>query len=124
MKHNRLDEIPSGKHGPGLSKGHVNIKSSKKASEIANSLVYAFAKALEDKEMNPIELMQCLAEFFVTTVKTIERADIPMEFREILMRNIELNFDHRDALDKGIDISDLLIMGLEDDSGSPEESDI
>jgi len=31
------------------------------------------------------------------------------------MRNVELNFDYKDARDQGIDLSDLLIMGLQEE---------
>ena len=98
-----------------ISGEHISIEPSEVASGIADSLISAYAEALKDKNVNAFELMQSLAEFLVSTVKTIEKMDVPPHFRGILMRNIELNFDYRDAADKGIDISKLLIMGVKRD---------
>ena len=36
------------------------------------------------------------------------------------MRNIELNFDYKDAKDQGIDISEMLLMGIEHEFGDIE----
>ena len=90
---------------------------SEEASEIAENLIFAFAGSLEDKELSSFELVQCLTEFLVSTVRTIETISRgnPPNFRKILMRNIELNFDYKDGKDQGIDLSDLLIMGIKEE---------
>lgn len=91
---------------------------SETASEIAENLILTFASSLEGKKISSFELVQSLAEFIVSTVRTIEGFDkTPPNFRRILLRNIELNFDYKDGKDQGIDLSDLLIMGIEEEMG-------
>ena len=91
---------------------------SETASEIAENLILTFASSLEGKQISSFELVQSLAEFIVSTVRTIEGFDkTPPNFRRILLRNIELNFDYKDGKDQGIDLSDLLIMGIEEEMG-------
>ena len=126
MNHNRMKQPsnhPSNKKEPIYASEKPEIREcSEEASEIAEALILTFAGAIEDKELSPFEVMQSLVEFFVSSVKTIEAMKkVPPNFRKFLMRNIELNFDYKDAQDQGIDLSDLLIMGLreemEGDSG-------
>ena len=84
--------------------------------ELAEELIATFAGALDDKEIKAFDVMQGLVQFFVSTVKTLEIVEgSPDNFREILMRNIELNFDYKDGKDAGIDLSDLLLEGVIED---------
>lgn len=119
MKHNRMINPLNSSPDEGSSdssKASITRECSEQASEIAQELILAFAGAMEDKELSPFEVMQSLVEFFVSTVKTLESSQkVPADFRKFLMRNIELNFDYKDAKDQGIDLSDLLIMGLQEE---------
>tara|TARA_R100000655_G_scaffold108186_4_gene159692 strand:- start:3390 stop:3752 length:363 start_codon:yes stop_codon:yes gene_type:complete len=109
---NRLDQTnmkPSEESDP------INVSEpTKEGSEIASELVLAFAEALDKREdARPFEIMQSIVEFVVSTVRGIEATGkAPDEFRRVLMRNIELNFDYKDAKDQGIDLSELLLMGI------------
>jgi len=119
MKHNRminpLNETPD-KGKPDNSGPPITRECSEQASEIAQELILTFAGAMEDKELSPFEVMQSLVEFFVSTVKVVESTQkVPADFRKFLMRNVELNFDYKDAKEQGIDLSDLLIMGLREE---------
>ena len=119
MKHNRminpLDSFPD-EDSSNNSEASITRECSEQASEMAQELILAFAGAMEDKELTPFEVMQSLVEFFVATVKALESTDkVPANFRKFLMRNVELNFDYKDAKDQGTDLSDLLIMGLQEE---------
>jgi len=93
-----------------------NVKASEEASKVAEDLMMTLAETLDGRKMSPLDLMQGLVEFFVPAVRAIEQMDkVPPNFRRFLMRNVELNFDYRDAKDQGIDLSELLIMGLRDE---------
>jgi len=84
--------------------------------ELAEELIAAFAGALDNKEVKAFDIMQGLVQFVVSTVQTLEGIEgSPDNFREILMRNIELNFDYKDGKDAGIDLSDLLLEGVIED---------
>jgi hypothetical protein len=113
MEHNRL--TPYTNIDPEDDAGEFTTKPSDWASDVAASLVLTYAEALKDRKVSAFELMQSLAEFFVSTVKIIEKMDIPPQFRKMLMRNIELNFDYRDAKEQGLDLSELLIMGMREE---------
>jgi len=92
------------------------MKVSEGASEVAEDLILAFASTLEGRKMSPMELMQGLVEFFVPAVRAIEHMDrVPPNFRKFLMRNVELNFDYKDAQDQGIDLSELLLLGIKEE---------
>jgi hypothetical protein len=81
--------------------------------ELAEQLIAAFAGALDDENLNPFDVMQGIVQFIVSTVKTLEGIDgTPKNFRDILMRNIEVNFDYKDGKEAGIDLSSLLLEGV------------
>lgn len=86
---------------------------SEAGNELAESLVASFAGALDDENLNPFDVMQGIVQFVVSTVKTLEGIDgTPKNFRDILMRNIEMNFDYKDGKEAGIDLSSLLLEGV------------
>lgn len=101
----------------------INIQTpTKVGTEVASSLVLAFAEALDDKDLKPFEIMQALVEFMVSTVRGIEQTGkAPDSFRKVLLRNIELNFDYKDAKDQGIDLSELLLMGIKREFGETDK---
>ena len=99
-----------------LSTENIVHEPTDEGCELAEELIAAFAGALDNKEMKAFDIMQGLVQFFVSTVKTLEIVEgSPDNFREILMRNIELNFDYKDGKDAGIDLSDLLLEGVIED---------
>ena len=53
------------------------------------------------------------------TISLEESGQVPESFRKVLMRNVELNFEYKDGLESGIDLSDLLLQGVieEDEKG-------
>jgi len=118
---NRLNQnhIPENKE----DSDPINIQTpTKVGTEVASALVLAFAGALEDKDLKPFEIMQALVEFVVSTVRGIEQTGkAPDSFRTVLLRNIELNFDYKDAKDQGIDLSELLLMGIKREFGETDK---
>ena len=125
MKHNRMINPLDNSNEEELDdlEPFISRDRSEQATEIAHDLILSFAKSMEGKQLSPFELMQSLVEFFVGTVKALENTEkVPDNFRKILMRNIELNFDYKDAKDHGIDLSDLLLMGLQEDLEDGEEN--
>ena len=123
MKHNRMISPLNNSPDEGKPDAPLFTKgSSEVAEKISKELIKAFANALDREELSPFEVMQNLVEFLVPTVMTMEELEsIPANFRKFLMRNIELNFDYKDAKRQGIDLSDLLMMGVEDDMGGEYE---
>ena len=116
---NRLNQInmnSNEEHDP------INIQDpTKEGTEIASKLVLLLTKEMSEKELSSFQLMQALVEFVVSTVRGLETTGkMPKHFRKILMRNIELNFDYKDAKDQGIDISEMLLMGIEHEFGDIE----
>jgi len=118
---NRLNQnhIPENKE----DSDPINIQTpTKVGTEVASALVLAFAGALEDKDLKPFEIMQALVEFVVSTVRGIEQTGkAPDSFRTVLLRNIELNFDYKVAKDQGIDLSELLLMGIKREFGETDK---
>jgi len=90
-------------------------ETSSEASDIAEALILTLAEKLDEHKLSALDIMQGLVEFFVPAVRAIEKQDVPLNFRKFLMRNVELNFDYRDAKEQGIDLSELLLMGLRDE---------